>query len=174
MNLHTLSILLGELSRQLWPWKPLHCVHVIASGPVSLCGTPPPWLKWKFSCFLFSTGTVLGLYYLVNLRLGSLLQAESDDGLLDQIRKWFGKWFCMLQYKSCFLLDSVIYLSFSCYLSFQLSRPEEGEKREMLLLMMQYLHLFDRLWSSSSGSPTHSTGARTASARTLRGSCLHS
>ena len=51
---------------------------------------------------MFSTGTVLGLYYLVNLRLGSVLQAESDDGLLDQIRKWFGKRFCMLQYESCF------------------------------------------------------------------------
>lgn len=102
MNLHTLSILLNELSGQLWPWKPFHLVGIIACGPVSLCGTPPPWLKWQFSRVLFSTGTVLGLYYLVHLYLGSVLQAESDEGLVDQI---FGKCFWMLQYESWFLVD---------------------------------------------------------------------
>lgn len=102
MNLHNSPSRMERVSKQLWPWKPFHLVHVIASGPVSLRGTSPPWLKWKFSWFLFSTGTVLSLYYLVQLHLGSLLQDKSDEGLLDQI---FGKCFCMLQYESWVLVD---------------------------------------------------------------------
>lgn len=147
-------------SEQLWPWEPFHCVDIIAHGLLPLWGTLLPWLKWEFSWVLFSTGTVLGLYYISHLLLSSVLQVKSVEDFLDHI---CGKCFWMLQY------DAVVYLSFSCYLSSQLSRPEEAGKLGMLLLKIQYLHLFDRLWSSSSGSPAHGTGARTASARTVWG-----
>lgn len=75
------------------------------------------------------------LSHLNNLLLSSVLQVESVKDLLDQI---CGKCFWM-QY------DVVVCLSFNCYLSSRLSRPEEAEKLGMVLLMMQYLHLFDRL-----------------------------
>lgn len=165
MNLMNSIICLAFLvcyhnSKQSWPWKAFCCVDIIAHGPLPLWGTLPPWLNWEFSWVLFSTATVLHLCYLSHLVLSSVLQVEIVEGLLDWIC-W--KCFWMLQY------DAVVYLSFSCYLSSQLSRPEEAEKLGMLLLMIHYLHLFDRLWSSSSGSPAHSTGARTAGARTVWG-----
>lgn len=124
---------------------------------------------------------MLGLYYLAYLHLGSVLQAGGVEGLFPNIitkiypniTKYLGSGFVCHSLNFLFLFFARLchFLSLGCYLSF--SYPEK-KKQEMLLLMMQFVRFFGRIWPSSPGSPAHSPGARAPSARALCGSCLHS